>query len=137
MVKELWGIGGEYKNEEIFTLSIEILKPYEIIPLPTKLSWWQLLNIKPEKWKNENLLELGKSSYHWLMRTWIREILDATLQVMKPYDLIPKDFSYEMKWSDTGSITISSNYKDPLISKKFIETASSIFSPITDEKYVL
>jgi hypothetical protein len=35
MVAELWGIGGEYKNEEIFSLSIEILKPYESLYLPS------------------------------------------------------------------------------------------------------
>ncbi len=58
MVRDLWGIGGEYKNEEVFSLSIEILKPYEIVPVPSKLSWWQLIKIKPEKWKDENILEL-------------------------------------------------------------------------------
>lgn len=137
MVRDLWGIGGEYKNEEVFSLSIEILKPYEIVPVPSKLSWWQLMKIKPEKWKDENILELGKSSYHWLIRTWIKEILDATMQVMKPYDLIPHNFSYNITWSDIGSITISSNYKDPLVSKKFIETISGIFNEVTEEKYVL
>jgi hypothetical protein len=35
MVKELWNIGGEYKNEEVFSLSIEILKPYESLYLPS------------------------------------------------------------------------------------------------------
>lgn len=137
MVRELWNIGWEYKNEEVFSLSIEILKPYEVVPMPSRITWWQLMKIHPEKWKNENLLELGKSSYHWLVRTWIREILDATLQVMKPFDLIAPDFTYDMKWSSSGSITISSNYRDPLMSKKFIETISGIFRPITSEKYTL
>lgn len=137
MVRELWGIGGEYKNEEIFSLSIEILKPYEVVPIPSKFSWWQIMKIKPEKWKDENILELGKSSYHRLVRAWIKEVLDASLQVMKPHNLIPHDFYYEMKHSDTWSITISSQYKDPLISKKFIETVVSMFGPITEEKYAL
>lgn len=137
MIKELWWIGGEYKNEEVFSLSIEIIDPYEIVPMPSNVSWWQLRKIKPEKWKTENRMELGKSTYHLLVRTWIREMLDATLQVMKPYDMMPWDFSYDMKWSPSGSISISSNYKDPLISKKFIETISWMFGPITDEKYAL
>ena len=72
-----------------------------------------------------------------LVRMWIHEILDATLQVLKPSDLIPKDFNYTMKWSDAGSITIASEYRDPLIAKKFLETVANIFNPITEEKYKL
>ncbi len=64
-------------------------------------------------------------------------MLDATLQVMKPYDMIPRDFSYDMRWSPSGSITITSDYSDPLVSKRFIETISGMFGPVTNEKYVL
>ncbi len=136
MVKTLWNIGGEYHNEEVFLLSIEIMKLYEVVPIPSNLSWWTRRSLHPETWKGENLLELGKSSYHMLVRRWIAEILDATLQVMKPFGMIPKDFTYEMKWSDAGSITISSNYKDPLVGKKFLETVASMFNPVTEERYI-
>jgi hypothetical protein len=62
-------------------------------------------------------------------------MIDASLQVMKPQEIVPRDFSYDMKWSDSGSITIFSRYSDPLVAKKFIETISSMFGEITDEKY--
>ncbi len=137
MVKTLWNIGGDYKNEEVFSLSIEVLIPYEVIPIPSKISWWNSLKIKPERWKSENMMELGKSSYHLLVRSWIQEILDATIQVMKPYGMLPRDFSYVMNWSPTWSITITSEYPDTLISKKFLEIVSSFFSTITNEKYLV
>ena len=49
MVRELWGIGGEYKNEEIFSLSIEILHPYESLYLPSKLRFRDVAKILEEK----------------------------------------------------------------------------------------
>lgn len=71
------------------------------------------------------------------MRRWIDEILHATLQVMKPLGLISEDFSYTMKWSQNGSIKITGNHPDEFTNKKFLEMISSIFHPVTDEKYLL
>ncbi len=63
-------------------------------------------------------------------------MIDATLQVLKPFDILPRDFSYSLKWTPSGSITIVSDYHDPLISKMFIETIAPIFDTITDQKYI-
>ena len=38
MVRTLWNIGGTYQNTEVFSLSIEIMKPYEVVPIPSRLS---------------------------------------------------------------------------------------------------
>jgi superfamily II DNA or RNA helicase len=137
MVAELWGIGGEYKNEEIFSLSIEILKPYESLYLPSTVWTKDLRALYEEMSSNQNLLELGKTAYHAILREGIEEIIDATLQVMRQFDLIPDDFRYSLNWTDNGSITIMSNYRDPLVSKKFIETIAPLFNTVTDQKYIL
>jgi hypothetical protein len=86
---------------------------------------------------NQNLLELGKTAYHAILREGIEEIIDATLQVMRQFDLIPDDFTYSLNWTDSGSITIVSSYRDPLVSKKFIETIAPLFNTVTDQKYIL
>ena len=43
---------------------------------------------------------------------------------MKPFSIIPNDFSYTMNWSDSGSIKITGNHQDQLINKKFLELDS-------------
>ena len=137
MVKELWNIGSDFQNEEVFSLSIEIQKPFSEIYIPNTVNLKELRKVFEEKEGNTNLLELGKSTYHTLMRRWIDDLIRATLQVMKPFWIIPEDFTYTMKWSDTGSIKITGNHEDQLLNKKFLEIITPIFSPITDEKYVL
>ncbi len=138
MVRELWGIGGEYKNEEIFSLSIEILRPYESLYLPSKIKFRDMKKLLEEKKQWVNLLELGNTTYHKVLRQWIEEIIDATLQVMRPFGLIPWDFNtFILNWTENGSITIISDYRDPLVSKKFIETIAPLFNTITNQKYIL
>jgi hypothetical protein len=51
--------------------------------------------------------------------------------------MIPSDFSYELQHTPSGSITITSGYSDPMVSKRFIEIISSLFGPITDQRYQL
>ncbi len=137
MVAELWGIGGEYKNEEIFSLSIEILRPYESLYFPSTV-WIKDLRVLHEEIRSDNnILELGKTMYHAILREGIEEIINATLQVMRQFELIPLDFTYSLNWTENGSITIVSNYRDPLVSKKFIETIAPLFNTVTDQKYIL
>jgi hypothetical protein len=37
MVKELWNVGEEFKNEEIFSLSIEVNNPFELYPIDSNV----------------------------------------------------------------------------------------------------
>ncbi len=136
MVKSLWNIGGESKNKEIFSLSIEIIHPMERICIPMKVSKKELNRVLKEKEDGINLLELGKTTYHMIIRRWITEILSATIQTMKSVDFIPPDFNYQMYSTDSGSITIIGTHPDDLVNKRFLETISLLFETITDQKYI-
>jgi superfamily II DNA or RNA helicase len=136
MVKELWNVGEDFKNEEIFSLSLEVRKPYSSLYLPSNIGLYDLYALNRESTKDSNLLEFWKTKYHEIVRKWITEMIDATLQVLKPFEHLPSDFSYSLKWTPSGSISIVSDYHDPLISKKFIDTIALIFDTITDQKYV-
>lgn len=56
MVKELWNIGGEYKNEEVFSLSLNIQKPYEFMVLSSRVSIGEMIQMRYGKWKSDNIL---------------------------------------------------------------------------------
>ncbi|GAB0174764.1 MAG: hypothetical protein HHAS10_06430 [Candidatus Altimarinota bacterium] len=135
MMRELWSIGTEFKNEEIYSLSLEINKPFETYPISNDLGMILLLQLTPEDVSKVNILELGKTRYHTLIRNQIRRIVDASILVMKSEEIIPLDFTYKMNHQDSGSITILSEYKDTLISKYFLQTIAEIFEPITNQKY--
>lgn len=137
MVRNLWGVGTDFRNKEVFSVSIEILKPLEQLYLPTKIKFRELVSLSRELGSPVNLLEIGKTTYHSLVRRWIDEILRATLQTMKPFGLIPENFFYTMKWSQNGSIKITGNHPDELVNKKFLEIIAPIFGPVTNEKYVI
>lgn len=137
MVKELWNIGSSFKNEEVFSLSIEIQDPYSEIYIPNAIDTQELVTVLLEKEKWINLLELWKTTYHSITRQWINELILATIQVLKPFKVIPSDFTYSLRWTDSGSIKITGNDKDQLINKKFLEIITPLFSPITEEKYII
>lgn len=137
MVKRLWNIGEEFKNEEIFSLAIEIKKPYGPLYIPNKFNLKELSILAREIDEKWNMLEFGKTKYHEILREWIKELLNATLQVLQPLNLLPKDFSYTLNWSPEWSITVVSKYHDPLVSKRFIEIIAPLFQGITNQKYVL
>ena len=137
MIRELWNIGSEFRNEEVFSLSIEINNPYSEIYVPNETSIQDIGTILEEKERNINLLELGRTAYHRFIRRWIDECLIASIQAMKPFSIIPNDFSYTMNWSDSGSIKITGNHQDQLINKKFLEIIAPIFGVTTEEKYIL
>lgn len=137
MVRTLWNIGSDFKNEEVFSVSIEILKPLEQLCIPSKIKFHELIALTHELNTSINFLEIGKTTYHSLIRRWIDEILKATLQTMKPFGLIPEDFSYTMRWSHNGSIKITGNHSDEFVNKKFLGIIAPMFGPVTNEKYVI
>lgn len=58
MVKELWNVGEAFKNEEIFSLSLEVRKPYSSLYLPSSIGLFDLYSLNREAKKDTNLLEL-------------------------------------------------------------------------------
>jgi superfamily II DNA or RNA helicase len=138
MIYELWGIGKEYSNTETFSLSIEVRNPYSQYYIPTDVSRNDLFDLLKESTTNDsNILELGKSTYHRLLRKWLKEIIDATLIVLMIEKEIPSDFTYELQWSTNWSIKIKGDYPDQIVSKKVIEIIGNIFSSATDENYII
>ena len=135
MVKELWNVGEEFKNEEIFSLSIEVNNPFELYPIDSNVWFFSLLGINPLEKEETNILEFWKSKYHALVREYIKNMIDASLQVLISYEILPFDFTYMIKWTDTWTITILWKHADVLLEKKFIEILSELFGPITEQKY--
>lgn len=135
MVKELWNVGEEFKNEEIFSLSIEVNNPFELYPIDSNVWFFSLLGIDPLEKEETNILEFWKSKYHALVREYIKNMIDASLQVLISYEVLPFDFTYMIKWTDTWTITILWKHADVLLEKKFIEILSELFGPITEQKY--
>lgn len=135
MVYDLWWIWWDFRNEEIFSLSLNITTPYSFIPTPATISPREYLKLRWGNWKSENLLEFWLSSYHTLVRIWIHELIDGAIRVLKFEWKIDNDFSYNLHHSKSGNITITTNSQYILQGKECIEILLELFWPLTEAKY--
>lgn len=135
-IYDYWGIWWEFSNKEVFGLHLEITRAFEYFPI-IKIPFLSILKLR-NLFKNEiKLKEIANSYYFTLIFRFLDNFIEAIVRALKANLVLPQDFDYELKRDSYGNIQVISKYKDEFISKWFIVYISTIFSPITNQKYVM
>ncbi len=138
-IYDLWWIGWNYENKEIFGLNIEIDSTMNLFPfVKTRFfEWFKFSNLIKDK-KIENISEMWKESFYFeIIKRFIRNLLDSVVKTLIKFWDLPLGFNYEIKDSVDWNYKIVSEYKDALVSKTFISHIKDIFSSVSSQRYMI